>query len=78
MFIGFNLPGTSPETDDPHILIARAVCHAYVAQLPDVALPELAESLKSMSEFYRTPQRPIALPAPRRVLSAKVTGRRET
>jgi len=77
MFVSFNPPGTSPDTQDTRVMIARGICHAVVDRLPDAALPELFESLKSLLEFYGTPQRPVPLPAPRRVLSAKVTGRQE-
>jgi hypothetical protein len=78
LFISFNPLQTSSDAQDVQVTLARGICHAVIDQLPDAALPELFESLTNMFDFYRAPQqRVIPLPAPRRVLSAKVTGRHE-
>jgi|SRR5712691_266863 len=79
IFMRVDQPGTSPGTPNAHVVLARGICHLVVDRLPDAALPELLESLKTMFEFYGAPHQPdVSLPSPRRVLSAKVTGRRET
>ena len=65
-------------TQNTQVALARGICHLVVDRLPDRALVELLESLQTMFEFYGLPQQQVlALPAPRRVLSAKVTGRQE-
>lgn len=76
VFMRIDPLGTSPDTQNTQVALARGICHLAVDHLPDRALAELLESLKTMFEFYGAPQQ-LALPAPRRVLSAKVTGRQE-
>jgi hypothetical protein len=69
---------TSPNTQNVQVALARGICHLFVDRLPEAALPEVVESLKMMFEFYAATRRPVgALPEPRRVLAAKVTGRQE-
>ena len=68
---------TSPNTQNAQVAVARGICHLVVDRLPDTALSELLESLKTMFEFYGAPRQSVALPPARRVLSAKVIGRQE-
>ena len=69
---------TSPNMRNTQVILARGICHLIVDRLPDAALPELMESLKTMFEFYNlSREQAVALPAPRRAVSGKVTGRQE-
>lgn len=78
VFMRIDPRATSAGTQSTEALIARGICHLVVDRLPDRALPELLEALKVMFEFYGAPgQQAVALPPPRRVLSAKIAGRQE-
>jgi len=53
---------TNPAT--PAVALVRMICHILLDRLPDKALSELLESLRSIYEFYQEPQRlPPAPPA---------------
>src|SRR5262249_6011867 len=76
VFVAANPVPASPGTQSPQVFFARGLCHWAVDRLPDRALSELLETLKTMFEFYAPPpRRRPALPPTRRVLSAKPAGR---
>jgi len=78
MFMDVGSLGTSPSVENAHAMIARGLCHLVIERLPDAALAEVMESLKTLFEFYNTRrQQAIPLPPPRRVLPARVTSRQE-
>ncbi len=64
---------TGTEPYRPEVALVRAVCHVFVERLPERALPELAESMARIFEFYReAPKSEPSLPSPPRQLRAKV------
>src|SRR2546425_4843301 len=77
VFVRIDPMATSPNTQNAQVAVARGICHLVVDRLPDTALSELLESLKTMFEFYGAPRQSVALPPARRVVSAKVIGRQE-
>src|SRR3989442_9364712 len=50
VFVSFSPLGTSPSTPNAQVALARGICHLIVDRLPEAALPELFESLKTMFE----------------------------
>lgn len=73
LFIGMTpFQETSGEPYRPDVALARAVCHVFVERMPERALPELAESMVRIFEFYREPPNvQPALPSPGRALRGK-------
>jgi hypothetical protein len=58
-WVSLKIPGTSGGTELPEDVTYRLSCFYVLANLPDEALQEAAESLKSMWEYYRVPFVPI-------------------
>src|SRR5215831_11081890 len=61
MFMDVGSLGTSPSVENAHAMIARGLCHLVIERLPDAALAEVMESLKTLFEFYNT-RRQQAIP----------------
>ena len=59
------------ETAAIHSLKARILSHFILNSLPDRALPELIDTLKTMIEFYREPIEPKSLPPQRKSMPIK-------
>lgn len=59
------IPGTSGATEPPIDFQLRLACLLLLARLPNEALGEAAESLRTMWEYYRDPAVAVpSLPAP--------------
>jgi hypothetical protein len=66
--VDFHLQGTSGLMEIPDTLKGRLACHILLTKLPDEGIPEAAEALGQMYQFYRLPgRRTPALPAPERI-----------